>query len=120
MNLQKKLAFETSGNWATDCKLLPAAGKQRIAHSWCGLEAQSIDDIPFIGSILGLDGLTIAVGFSGHGFALAPAVGRCVADQINCRPTSELEGLSPNRIATFQPDAVEKFITEISRADFLE
>ncbi len=101
------------------CKLLPAAGKQRIAYSWCGLEAQCIDDIPFIGSILGLDGLTIAVGFSDHRFALAPAVGRCVTDQINGRPTPELEGLSPARIATFLPDAVEKFITKTTKADFL-
>ena len=107
------------GNWATACELLPAVGEQRIAHSWCGLEAQSIDDIPFIGSIPGLAGLTIAVGFSGHGFALAPAVGRCVADQINGRPIPELDGLSPTRIATFQPDAVKRFITETPKADFL-
>jgi len=107
------------GNWATACELLPALEEQLIAHSWCGLEAQSIDDIPFIGSIPGLDGLTLAVGFSGHGFALAPAVGRCVADQINGRPAPELEGLSSARIVTFQPDAVEKFITETTKADFL-
>ena len=107
------------GNWTTARELLPEVGKQRIAHSWCGLEAQSIDDIPFIGSIPGLAGLTIAVGFSGHGFALAPAVGRSVADQINGHPTPELEGLSPTRIAAFQPDAVERFITETTKADFL-
>jgi sarcosine oxidase subunit beta len=107
------------GNWTTACELLPVVGEQRIAHSWCGLEAQSIDDIPFIGSIPGLAGLTIAVGFSGHGFALAPAVGRSVADQINGHSTPELEGLSPTRIAAFQQDAVERFITETTRADFL-
>ncbi len=108
------------GNWATACALLPAVGEQHIARSWCGLEAQSIDDIPFIGSIPGLDSLTIAVGFSGHGFALAPAVGRCVADQINGRPTPELEGLSPTRIAAFQQDSVDTFISKITQADFLE
>jgi sarcosine oxidase, subunit beta len=107
------------GNWTMACQLLPTVGEQRVAYSWCGLEGQSIDDIPFIGSIPDLDGLTIAVGFSGHGFALAPAVGRCVADQLNGRPTPELEGLSPARIATFQPDAVEKFITETTKGDFL-
>lgn len=100
------------GNWAAACQLLPAVGDRRIARSWCGLEAQSIDDIPFIGATPGLDGLSIAVGFSGHGFALAPAVGRCVADQINGHPTPELDGLNPNRIATFRPDAIEAFITE--------
>ena len=108
------------GNWATARELLPAVGDQRIARSWCGLEAQSIDDIPFIGSMPGLKGLTIAVGFSGHGFALAPAIGRSVAEQINGHSTPELEGLNPTRIAGFQPDTVESFIAETTRTDFLK
>jgi sarcosine oxidase, subunit beta len=108
------------GNWAVASEILPAIGEQRIANSWCGLEAQSIDGIPFIGSIPGLDGLTLAVGFSGHGFALAPAVGRCVADKVNGRPTPELEGLSPARIATLQQNSVDRFITEIAETDYLE
>ena len=66
-----------------------------------------------------LEGLTVAVGFSGHGFALAPAVGRCVADQINGHPTPELDGLSPSRMASFHPHAVETFIAEATRGDFL-
>ncbi len=93
------------GNWATACELLPAVSQQQIAHTWCGLEAESFDDIPFIGSIPGLEGLTLAVGFSGHGFAIAPAVGRSVADHVNGHPTPELDGLSPSRIATFQSEA---------------
>ena len=88
-----------AANWSTACELLPAVAQQRIARSWCGLEAQSIDDIPFIGPAPGLDGLTLALGFSGHGFALSPAVGRAVADLINGQPTPELAGLSPARIA---------------------
>lgn len=85
-------------------------GKQRIARAWCGLEALSFDDIPFIGPLPGLAGLTLAVGFSGHGFALAPAVGRAVADQINGQPVPALDGLSPRRIASFPADQVEAFI----------
>lgn len=87
------------GNWSTASELLPAVAHQRIAQSWCGLEAQSIDDIPFIGHAPGLDALTLALGFSGHGFALAPAVGRAVANLINGQPTIELNGLNPARIA---------------------
>jgi glycine/D-amino acid oxidase-like deaminating enzyme len=86
------------GNWSTACELLPAVAQQHIARSWCGLEAQSIDDIPFIGPAPGLEGLTLALGFSGHGFALAPAVGRAVANLINGQPTTELNGLNPARI----------------------
>ncbi len=98
------------GNWATACELLPILGGQRIERAWCGLEAMSFDDIPFIGSISGIDELTIVTGFSGHGFAIAPAVGRSVADQIDGQPTPELDGLSPNRIAGFHPGQLEDFM----------
>ena len=84
------------------------------------MEAQSIDDIPFIGQIPGLSGLTIAVGFSGHGFALAPAIGRCVADQINGLSTPELEELNATRILTFSPESIAAFINETTREDFLD
>ncbi|GAC1350932.1 MAG: FAD-binding oxidoreductase [Ktedonobacteraceae bacterium] len=107
-------------NWATACELLPTVGKQQIARSWCGLEAESFDNIPFIGPAPGLAGLTIAAGFSGHGFALAPAVGRAVADQINDRPAHELDGLSPDRIAHFQADLVEAFLTSTNDEQNLE
>ncbi len=71
--------------------------QQQIARAWCGLEAESIDEVPCIGAVAGYDGLTIAVGFSGHGFAIAPAVGRAVADQLAGKPTPELDGLSRAR-----------------------
>ena len=99
------------GNWSTAVELLPVVGEQSIARSWCGLEAQSIDDIPFIGQLPNLNGITLAVGFSGHGFALSPAIGRCVADQLNGMPTPELDGLHPSRIAMFTHESIEAFLT---------
>ena len=101
------------GNWSMARELLPVVGDQQIARSWCGLEAQSIDDIPFIGQIPGLSGFTLAVGFSGHGFALSPAVGRCVADQITGLPTPELDGLHPSRISTFPHESIEAFTSTV-------
>lgn len=100
-----------SGNWTTACELLPAVGQQSIARAWCGLEAQSIDDIPFIGRLPGLEGLILVLGFSGHGFAIAPAVGQAVADQLAERPAPALDGLSPARIARFDPAQVAAFLT---------
>src|SRR5947209_6186744 len=105
------------GNWTTACELLPIVGQQRIARTWCGLEAHSIDDIPFIGDVPGLDGLTLALGFSGHGFALSPAIGRAVADQVNGQPVPELNDLSPARISNFSPGDVEAFITGTSEVE---
>lgn len=87
-----------SGNWETACAILPAVGKQQIARAWCGLEAESIDDIPFVGPISGLDGLLLATGFSGHGFAISPAIGQSVAHLLLGKHAPELAGLSPNRI----------------------
>jgi sarcosine oxidase, subunit beta len=98
------------GNWDTARELLPVVGQQQIARAWCGLEARSIDDIPFIGSFSHIVGLTIACGFSGHGFALSPAVGRCVADHVLGRPTPELAGLQPARITQFQSEQIHMFM----------
>jgi len=108
------------GNWSTACELLPAVAQQRIARSWCGLEAQSIDDIPFIGPAPALEGLTLALGFSGHGFALAPTIGRAVANLINGQTTIELASLNPARMTHFEPGQIERFISAPHQHDYLE
>lgn len=104
-----------SGSWATAAGLLPAVGAQRVADQWCGLEAESIDGVPFIGPMPGWDGLTLACGFSGHGFALAPAVGRAVADQLAGQDVPELAALLPARIASFAAEDVDAFIRSADR-----
>jgi sarcosine oxidase, subunit beta len=110
------LDASVEGGWAAGAGLLPAVGQQKIVRRWCGLEAQAIDEIPFIGPAPRLDGLTLATGFSGHGFAIAPAVGRAVADQLAGRPAPELAGLDPSRITSFDPSAVDRFISDTSEA----
>lgn len=109
------LEESVAGNWAHACRLIPLLNDLEIARRWCGLEALSIDEIPFIGPIPGLDGLTVAAGFSGHGFAISPAVGRTVADQILGDPVPELSGLSPNRITGLDPTLVDQFMGSLSK-----
>lgn len=104
------LPASIDGNWTTACELFPAVSQQQMAQAWCGLEAESIDEIPFIGTAPGWDGFTLALGFSGHGFALSPAVGRCVADQIAGLPIPELDGLKPDRIAAFPSSQIVAFL----------
>ena len=101
------------GNWAEAVAVLPAVGEQLIARAWCGLEAISIDEIPFIGPVPNVANFTLAAGFSGHGFAISPAVGRAVADQIAGKPTPELDGLSPARIAGIDAREVKVFLREV-------
>jgi sarcosine oxidase, subunit beta len=98
-----------TGNWATACELFPPLRQQQIARAWGGLQAYTFDDLPFIGSFSGLDGLTLALG-SWFGFAVAPAVGRCVADHLAGLPTPELDQLTPDRIVHFDPADVAAFL----------
>jgi sarcosine oxidase subunit beta len=48
----------------------------------------------------GHDGLFVAAGFSGHGFMLAPAVARIVADAVEGRRDDALDALGVERFAT--------------------
>jgi sarcosine oxidase subunit beta len=107
------------GNWATACELFPPVRQLRRVDAWGGLQAQSLDDLPFIGSFSGLEGLTLALG-SWYGFALAPAVGSFVADHVAGLPTSELDQLTPNRIAQFDPAQVAAFLAEPATSNVLE
>lgn len=50
-----------------------------LASSWTGVYDVTPDWNPILGPVQALPGLLLACGFSGHGFKLAPAVGRVVA-----------------------------------------
>ena len=56
----------------------PVAGC-RLDRSWIGLEAFTPDELPVIGPVPGVEGVLVAAGFSGHGFALSPMVGDILA-----------------------------------------
>jgi len=65
----------------------PLAGRV-VAERWAGLEAFTPDDVPVLGPVPGLDGLLIAAGFCGHGFALTPAVGDLLARLATSQPAT--------------------------------
>jgi sarcosine oxidase subunit beta len=98
-----------AGGWEAACGLVPAVAAQEIAAAWCGLEAETPDGVPLIGAAPGLEGLTLAVGFCGHGFAIAPAVGQALADELSGRRAPALDGLRPDRMLAFDPEAVRRF-----------
>jgi sarcosine oxidase, subunit beta len=106
-------------NWSLACEVFPLLGKLQRANAWGGFQAHSLDGLPFIGSFSGLPGLTLALG-SWYGFALAPAIGRSVADYLAGLPTPELDQLTPDRIAHFAPAQVAAFLTEPARASVLD
>jgi sarcosine oxidase subunit beta len=59
--------------------VFPPSGACALARSWAGLEAFTPDDLPILGPVPGVEGLLIAAGFSGHGFALSPLIGDILA-----------------------------------------
>ena len=54
-------------------------GAAALAASWVGPYDITPDWNPVLGSAPGIEGLLLAFGFSGHGFKLAPAVGKVLA-----------------------------------------
>jgi glycine/D-amino acid oxidase-like deaminating enzyme len=57
------------------------------------------DVIPYIGSVDSIPGLTIATGFSGHGFGIGPGAGRLAA-QIATGQAPSVDP-SPFRVGRF-------------------
>ena len=60
----------------------PALAGIRAATAWGGMVDSTPDAIPVISGVAVMPGLTIASGFSGHGFGIAPGAGRLAAELI--------------------------------------
>ncbi len=61
---------------------VPAMSEARLRGGWSGLFTVTPDWHPVLDRVEGVDGLFCAVGFSGHGFKLAPMVGAVMAELI--------------------------------------
>ena len=88
-----------AGNTRAARAVYPPVGAARIVRCWAGIEAFTPDEVPIIGPALELEGFVYACGFSGHGFALAPAVGELVAELITTQCANRL--LEPLSAARF-------------------
>lgn len=79
--------------------VLPEAARYPIDFTYYGVEAQSLDNIPIIGPVPGLEGYLLATGFSGHGFTLSPGIGQVVAELAQGKQSSiSIEDLTMERI----------------------
>lgn len=61
----------------------PVFEAARIAQSWAGTIDVTPDSDPVIAPVAQIPGLTLASGFSGHGFGTGPAAGHLAADLIS-------------------------------------
>jgi sarcosine oxidase subunit beta len=71
----------------------------RILRAWAGIEGVTADGLPVIDKSPAHPGLVHAFGFSAHGFALSPIVGRLVTDLLLARPNNL--DLAPFALARF-------------------
>ena len=72
--------------------------------SWVGAYDITPDWNPVLGPVAGLEGLILAYGFSGHGFKLAPAVGKVLA-QTALGQTPDVD-ITPYRLSRFAEGAL--------------
>lgn len=64
-------------------KAWPAFDSAQIEEAWAGQIDVTPDSNPVIDRIKDIPGLTIATGFSGHGFGTGPAAGQLAADLVS-------------------------------------
>jgi len=80
--------------------LIPCLKDVKVVRQWAGLYAMTPDAQPILGPVDDLEGYVQAVGFSGHGFMVAPITGQLVAEFIVRGETSlPIDGLSMGRFA---------------------
>lgn len=72
-------------------KFFPFLKQMRVLRHWAGLYNMSPDALPIIDKSTTISDFYYAVGFSGHGFMLAPAVGEAMAEWIAYGKTRKVD-----------------------------
>ena len=79
---------------------MPAFADAQYTAGWTGPYDITPDWNPVIGAVPGHEGLFVAVGFSGHGFKMAPSVGESLAQTILGLPARvPIDAYSPTRFS---------------------
>jgi sarcosine oxidase subunit beta len=99
-------SFNTHVDWAFLARVAeqamhraPVLAQAGIMEGWGGLYAVTPDDNPILGLVPEVEGFVCAGGFSGHGFMLAPAVGRAIAELIlTGRSSQSISPLTVHRL----------------------
>jgi sarcosine oxidase subunit beta len=84
---------------------VPCLERANIMNGWAGLYDTSPDHHAILGGTDEVRGLLIAVGFSGHGFMHAPAVGATIAELAVDGKTKSVD-ISPLSLSRFAAGAV--------------
>jgi glycine/D-amino acid oxidase-like deaminating enzyme len=85
--------------WAAMLRLYPQFRDVPVVQEWAGYIDATPDVIPYISPAGTVPGLTVAAGFSGHGFGIGPGAGRLAADLATGQTPSV--DPSPFRVSRF-------------------
>lgn len=80
--------------------LIPALHDVPVQATWAGYVDSTPDGVPVIDADIGIGGLVLAAGLSGHGFGIGPGVGHLVADLALGRPP--ITEVAQYRLARFR------------------
>lgn len=95
----------------TITRILPPLKDVRLLRQWAGLYNITQDRQPIYGPVDEIEGFYLAIGYSGHGFMLAPATGLIISEAIlGEEPTLPAKELHINRFKNgsliFEPSVV--------------
>ena len=78
-------------------ELIPRLGPARPLSEWCGLRPMSVDGVPIVGPLPGVEGVSVATGHGMLGLTLAPVTGELIANHVLGRADARLAGVAPGR-----------------------
>ena len=79
---------------------MPALGQGYFRGGWAGLFTVTPDWHPVLDRVQGVDGAYCAVGFSGHGFKLAPMIGAVMSELVTEGQATSVD-ITPLRMSRF-------------------
>ncbi len=102
VHLDRRIALpwygSVRGSVIDSSAIFPELLRSRVERVWVGIEAQTVDEVPILGALSGISGLAVAMGFSGHGFALSPIIGQVMSELIvDGTPSIEISQLGFDR-----------------------
>src|SRR5690242_9059666 len=87
-------------------RVMPGLAGSRLREVRVGLRPASVDDMPLLGPLPGVDGVFVATGHGANGLLLGPVSGAIVADLVLGRSLNVNLDLTPFSPARFQTDSM--------------
>ena len=105
--LDVSLDFETMDEMvATAVHRVPVLEKASVLTGWTGIRPLTLDDLPIVGPVPGVEGFILNCGWGGVGIINAPIAGQLAAELIGDGRASTMD-IGPLRIERFDGRSVE-------------